>query len=319
MDELQVIDAHVHLYRDIATEKRALPIPGRRDHDRWGNAESIIPYMDYQGVSHVVGLNFYPTGVMRRVLRAKIAASRTETERVEEERRIERELADGLRRQNEWLCRLSQTTGRIIAGIGVQKLLTADELVEEVTLRAAHGARTVKLVPGWFHEFPNDRAFWPMYRRCEELGLAITADTGTLGLGEHAAHPGQFNTVCYGQPATFADVLEAFPRLTVVMCHFASAFWDERVELSQRYSNLMFDISGGFAAPYFKSRDGNRALPEVDAVRVMRRVGIERFMFGSDGPHVMLQPCLEQFLCLDMSEGERQLVLVENARRIYKF
>jgi hypothetical protein len=72
MDDFEIVDAHVHLYRDLATEKRALPIPGRRDRDRWGNAESVIPYMDREGVSHIVVLNLYPTGVMRRALRAKL-------------------------------------------------------------------------------------------------------------------------------------------------------------------------------------------------------------------------------------------------------
>jgi predicted TIM-barrel fold metal-dependent hydrolase len=316
--ELPIIDAHIHLYRDIEKEKQALPIPGRRDRDRWGNVDSIFNYMDREGVSHAVALNLYPTGLMRRILRSKIPASLPEGEKQAAEHEVERELGAGLRRQNDWLCRVSQASARIVAGIGVQKLLSPEELVAEVELRAAQGARTVKLIPGWFREFPNDRAFWPMYRRCEELGLAVTADTGALGLGEHMSHPGEQNRICYGEPVNFTEVLEEFPRLTVVMCHFPSAFWDQRVELARRFPQLVFDISGGFAAPSFHARDGKRALPESDAVRVMRKVGIERMMFGSDGPHVMLQPCLEQFLRLDLADAERQLVLVDNAKRVYR-
>jgi predicted TIM-barrel fold metal-dependent hydrolase len=318
VDEFEIIDAHVHLYRDIEKEKQALPIPGRRDRDRWGNADSIVPYLDREGVSTVVGLNFYPTGVMRRVLRSRIRPGLSATDRLDAEEDVERQLVAGLRRQNEWLCDLAARTGRIVAGVGVQKLLTPEQLVAEVELRAAQGARTIKMIPGWFHEYPNDRAFWPMYRRCVELGLAVTSDTGTVGLGVHAAYPDEFNPICYGEPVHFIDVLDAFPELTLVMCHFGSAFWDQRVELARRYPNLAFDISGGFAAPHFDARDGTRALPEADAVRVMRKVGIERMMFGSDGPHVMLQSYLEQFLRLDLTDEEKQLVLAENARRIYR-
>jgi uncharacterized protein len=314
--EHAIVDAHVHLYRDLATEKRALPIRGRRDRDRWGNADAILPYMDREGISHVVVLNFYPTGVMRRALLARLDPS--ERELAEAQHTVERELVAGLRRQNEWLCQLSQANPRIMAGVGVQKLLSPTELVEEVELRASQGARAVKLIPGWFHEYPNDHAFWPMYRRCEELGLAVTSDTGTVGLGEHMSHPGTFNTVCYGEPAHFADVLEAFPKLTLVMAHFGSAFWDQRVELARRFPNLMFDISGGFASPTFNARDGARALSEVDAVRVMRHVGIDRLMFGSDGPHVMLQPGLEQLLRLELTDAEQQAILADNAKRIYR-
>jgi len=319
MDDFEIVDAHVHLYRDVVTEKRALPIAGRRDRDRWGNAESVVPYMDREGVSHIVVLNFYPTAFMRRALRAKVPSGLGGSELEEAYRGVEGELVAGLRRQNEWLCRLHGAEPRIVAGIGVQGLLTPEQMVEEVELRAEQGARTVKLIPGWFHEMPNDRRFWPMYQRCQELGLAVTADTGSLGGGIHAAHPDEYNPICYGEPNNFAEVLESFPKLRLVMAHFPSAFWDQRVELARRYDNLFFDISGGFNAPGFAARDGARALGEIDAVRVLRLVGIERFMFGSDGPHVMIQPGLEQFLRLDLTDAERRQILAETARRIYRF
>jgi predicted TIM-barrel fold metal-dependent hydrolase len=101
------------------------------------------------------------------------------------------------------------------------------------------------------------------------------------------------------------------------MAHFGSAYWDQRIELALRNPNLMFDISGGFDTPGLKVRDGHRALHEQDAVRVMRRIGIERFMFGSDGPHVMLQPYVEQVLRLGLSTDELAMLLAGNARKIY--
>jgi hypothetical protein len=317
-DDDEVIDAHIHLYRDVAKEKQALPLPGRRDRDRWGNADAIEQYMDREGISHVVSLNLFPTGLMRRVLRARLDPGLDRGALASAHAAIEGDLADRLRQQNDWLCRLSAERPRILAGIGIQKLLTPDEMAEEVTIRAAQGARAVKLIPGWFHEFPDDRAFWPLYEACQELGIVITADTGTLGLGRHMGHPDEDNRVCYGEPNSFRDVLAAFPRLTVVMCHFGSAFWDQRLELARHHPNLYFDISGGFQAPGFAARDGERALPESDAVRVMRAAGIERMMFGSDGPHVMVQPGLEQFLRLDLTDEERRLVLSETARRVYR-
>jgi len=319
MEDFRIVDAHVHLYRDLEKEKQARNIPGRRDRDRWGNADSVIPYMDREGVSHIVVVNFYPTGIMRRVLLRKIPEGLSESERESALRAVERQLADGMRRQNDWLCNLSQQQPRIIAGIGVQKLLTPEELVEEVELRAAAGAHTVKILPGWFHEFPNDRAFWPMYQRCAELGLSVISDTGTIGLGRHQAHPDEDNKICYGQPVHFTEVLQSFPNLTLVMAHFPSAFWDERIELAEAFPNLMFDISGGFQGEGFSARDGRKAITEADAPRILRKVGIERFMFGTDGPHVMIQPCLEQFLRLDLTDGEKQLILAANAHRIYKF
>jgi len=311
-----VIDAHVHLYRDIDKERQALPVPGRRDRDRWGNADSLIGYMDREGISHIVALNLFPTGLLRPVLLGKLGEGASANP--EARAAVERDLADRMRKQNEWLCALASREPRVLAGIGMQKLLSPDEMVEEVELRASSGARAVKLIPGWYHEFPNDRAYWPMFDRCQELGLVITSDTGTLGLGRHMAHPDEDNEVCYGEPRLFQEVLEAFPRLSIVMCHFGSAFWDQRLEMSRRYPNLFFDISGGFCGPGVAARDGDRALPEQDAVRVMREVGLDRLMFGSDGPVVMVQPYLEQVLRLRLTDAERRMLLTENARRIYR-
>lgn len=312
----EFVDAHVHLYRDIDKERQGLPVPGRRDRDRWGNADSVIPYMDREGVTHIVALNLFPTAFLRPVLLRRLGPEAGHDPAAREA--VDRDLADRMRAQNEWLCAVSAREPRILAGIGMQKLLTPDEMVAEVEVRAKAGARTVKLIPGWYHEFPDDRAFWPMYARCEELGLAITSDTGSLGLGRHMAHPDEDNTIVYGEPRRFEDVLRAFPRLTVIMCHFGSAFWDQRVELAGRYPNLMFDISGGFQGPGVVARDGDRALSEADAVRVMRTVGMDRLMFGSDGPVVMVQPYIEQVLRLPLTAGELDMLLRDNARRIYR-
>lgn len=315
--ELELIDAHIHLHKDIEKERQALPLPGRRDRDRWGNADAVTAHLDWEGVSYAVSLNLFPTPVIRRALRARIPAQATPAEQAAAEAAIEVDLKERLRSHNAWLCAFSREQPRVLAGIGIQKLLTPDEMVEEVELRVAEGARAVKLIPGWYREFPNDRAYWPMYERCQELGIPIVSDTGPLGLGRHGAYPGEVNTICYGEPLVFEDVLKAFPRLTLVMAHFGSAYWDQRLELARQYSNLVFDISGGFDSPGLKVRDAHRALHEEDAVRVLRRIGIERFMFGSDGPHVMLQPYVEQVLRLGLTTDELTLLLAGNARRIY--
>ncbi len=128
-------------------------------------------------------------------------------------------------------------------------------------------------------------------------------------------------------PVTQPQILKGGPRLTLVMAHLASAYWDERVEMAQRYPNLYFDMSGSFNSPGLTAkldkldllaRDGPRAAAEEDAVRIIRKVGVDRIMFGTDGPAWMAQPAIEQILRLDLTEEEKRLILAENAKRIYK-
>jgi predicted TIM-barrel fold metal-dependent hydrolase len=307
--DLDIIDAHVHMYRSLGLEKQNVQDPGRRDRDRWGNPDAITAFMDREGISKIVCLPNFPTRQMRQTLVAQIPADRPAAELEAARTGVEDELRGRVRRQNEWLTQLATTNPRLVPAVGVQKLFSPAEMEEEVRLRASQGARTVKLLPGFYFEYPNDPAFWPMYRAAEELGLAITSDTGTLGLQESGE--------CYGEPVRFAAVLQSFPRLKIVMAHFPSAFWDERVELAQQFPNLYFDLSGSFDAPHMEVRDEHRALNIADAERVLRKVGVQRFMFGSDGPRFKFQPALEQILALRLSTDEKRAILADNARRIY--
>lgn len=309
-NDFEIIDAHVHLYRNLSLEKQNVVHPGRRDRDRWANPESVMSFMDWEGIAKIVCLPNFPTRQMRAAQRAQLPADLVGEDLESSLEEIEQELKERVRRHNRWICELARQNSRLVPAISVQKLFSSEEMVEEVRLRAEEGAKIVKLLPGLYYEYPNDAAFWPMYRVCEELGLPIVSDTGTLGFSETGVY--------YGEPIQFVDVLEEFPRLTLVMAHFASAFWDQRVMLAKRYGNLVFDTAGSFQQEGMEVRDGPRAAHVDDAVRLMLDVGLDRFMFGSDGPRFMFQPELEQILSLDISERDKQRVLAGNARRIYQ-
>jgi uncharacterized protein len=323
MDDFEIIDSHVHLHRSLAIEKECCPVPGRRDRDRWGNPDSIIHSLDRAGISRVLCVVPLPTASLNKFAAFRAQSTNLQKKSGPAKGQAETDILTELKRDNEWLCQVSQNNPRISVGIGIQNLFTPEEMVEELELRLSQGAKVVKLLPGFYSHFPNDHAFWPMYKRCEELGIPVMSDTGTLT----AAGPStaSISKVYYGEPIHFAEVLESFPRLTVVMCHLGSAFWDERLEMAQRYSNLCFDISPGFnspgeiatAAPLIP-RDGCRTICEEDAPRIMRKVGVERIIFGTDGPRRMAQPAIEQVLRMDLTDNEKHLILAENAKRIYK-
>jgi predicted TIM-barrel fold metal-dependent hydrolase len=310
MSEYEVIDAHVHLWRSAEQEKRALPLPGRRDRDRWGTPEAAIRMMDRCGISKLVFLNVLPTVEMIDAALEKLPPEASDATRQAEEERLRLEMADRVRRQNTWACEVGAEYSRLVPFIGVQKLLGAEGCAEEVVRGHSMGAKGVKLQPGMNMFVPADRELWPMYETAQDLGLPILTDSGTYG---RPAPDGSD----FGRPANFIEVLQSFPRLTLVMAHFASAYWDERLELALRYPNLSFDVSGGFGAPDIAARDGRRALAEEDAVRVLRKVGIDRFLFGTDGPSVMPQPYIEQILGLALTDDEHRRVLAENATRLY--
>jgi predicted TIM-barrel fold metal-dependent hydrolase len=106
--------------------------------------------------------------------------------------------------------------------------------------------------------------------------------------------------------------------LKVILAHLGSAWWDERVELAQKYSNVYFDTSQGFAAPDQLPVVARRGLAEEDVPRIFRKIGVERIMFGTDLPGIQLQPQLEQILRAPFTDEEKRMILADNARRILK-
>ena len=321
MDDFEVIDAHVHMARNFSEEINWYLIPGRRDRDRWATPEGSIPWMDRSGISKMVVLVLLPR-TWRPSLSEKARIEGLPTnERQAAEKKMVSHLAPKIREFNEWGCKMGSMFPRLIPFILIAKDLGgAKDLADEVALRFKQGAKGVKLHPGMHGFFPDDEALWPMYARCQELGLPVVADSGPWEVPNilvgSASHLHQKHAD-YGEPKNFEKVLKEFPHLTLVMAHLGSAWWDERVELAEKYANLRFDISQGFAAPDRIPFYPLRGLAEEDAPRILRKIGVERIMFGSDGPSLPFQLQLEQLLRLPLTDNEKRLILAENAKRIY--
>lgn len=326
MEDFEVIDVHNHLCRDAEEEREYFPIPGRRAHDRWATPERAIEYMDRNGISAMAFMILVPRQ-KRGPLYQKAKLGELPAEQREEERKkLGGQIGAIMREMNEWGCRIGRQFPRLLPFIGMSDDLgSAEEIAAEVTLRAGQGARGVKMHPGQFSCFPDNEVLWPMYEKCQELGLPVLSDSGPwphshlmmmypnpLGFKLHEPNPN------YAEPKNFARVLEAFPKLTLIMAHLGSAWWDERAELAQQYPNLFFDTSQGFAAPDQIPVVAHRSLAEEDAVRVFRKIGIERIMYGSDFPGIAPQPQLEQIMRLPLTDGEKRMILAENARRILR-
>ena len=109
-------------------------------------------------------------------------------------------------------------------------------------------------------------------------------------------------------------MFEQFPRLRFIMAHAASAFWDERVPIAERFPQVYFDLAGGFQGPGHHARDGHRACPIDDAPRFLRALGIKRVLWASDAPGHEAGPQLRSFMSIPLSDEERERILAKNAR-----
>ena len=303
----EVIDVHVHLTRDPAQEQLVFPKPGYPEEWYRANEPRVIPWMDAEGFSHLFMINYMDTN---RMIAARLARMAGASEAALEGARVQlqEEHVERVRRFNAWACELGAREPRIIpfpcVDIGIFYDVTV--MMEELEARLAGGARGIKLHPGLGHYFPADERMFPLYERLQEADVPILSDTGSLSPAPEGG--------VYGEPLNFVPVFEQFPRLRFIMAHAASAFWDERVLIAQRFPNVYFDLAGGFYSPTQHARDDHRACPMEDAPRFLRALGIERVLWASDAPGHEAGPQLRSFMQIPLSDEERERILARNAR-----
>jgi predicted TIM-barrel fold metal-dependent hydrolase len=303
--DLPFIDAHVHLSRDTAQERQVFPKPGAADAWFWASPDKVGRYLDWFGMSHVVFLNIMDTRRMTRARLSKSGATPTE----EEVDAVRRDMQSRVSRFNDWGCEIHRRDRRLVPCVYIDPVLFGVEgAISELERSLAAGATGVKMHPDISGFRPDEQQLWPLFARMQELDVPVVFDTGAS----------RHSTEDHGRPALFADLLESFPRLTVVLAHLASAYWDEREDLAARFPNVVFDTAGGFNNPMYAARGGLRALPEDDAVRLIRKIGAHRVMFGSDGPAFDPFWQAHQIARLPLERGELELVLSGTARRVYR-
>ncbi len=303
----EVIDVHVHLTRDPAQERLVFPKPGYPDEWYRANEPRVIDWMDEEGFSHLFMINYMDTN---RMIASRLArmpdASGAELEGAREQLREEN--VERLRRFNAWCCELGAREPRLIpfpcVDIGIFYDVTV--MMEELETRLAEGARGIKLHPGLGHYFPADERMFLLYERLQEADVPVLSDTGALSPAPEGG--------VYGQPLNFVPVFEQFPRLRFIMAHAASAFWDERVPIAERFPQVYFDLAGGFQGPGHHARDGHRACPIDDAPRFLRAIGIDRVLWASDAPGHEAGPQLRSFMSIPLTDEERERILARNAR-----
>ncbi|MSQ27467.1 MAG: hypothetical protein EXR51_04950 [Dehalococcoidia bacterium] len=310
MSDFEIIDFHLHLCRDMAQEKLVFPHPGWPDEWYWCNPERIGSYIEARSISNVVTLNIMDTGRMTEARLARLPRSTSEDEVAQRRTSLADEMRDRVRKFNTWACETRRDNPRIVSFVMIDPVLFGAESIVELERCLALGACGVKVHPDICRHFPEHPDLMPVFERLQQAKLPVLTDT----VGRPHADG---NT--YGRPANWAPVLSEFPRLTLIMAHFCDEMWDDRIEMARQFrDNLWFDMSGGLIDPRHP-QSLHRDMPASQAVRVFRKLGVERMLFGSDGPGtggLEPQDAASQLLALPFTVEEKRLMLAENARRL---
>ena len=189
-------------------------------------------------------------------------------------------------------------------GFGSVDPLKGQRAVDELEQVGDLGLKGVKLHPSLQAFAPDDERFWPLYERCEDLGLAVLFHTGTSGIG--AGQPGgQGIRLDYARPIRLDAVAAAFPNLNVIAAHFGFPWHAELLAIALHKTNVYVDISG-WAPKYIPA----------EVVREMKGRLQDQFLFGSDYPFIQPARCLDELALLEIPEAPLQKLLTGNGKRL---
>ena len=303
MNNYEVIDAHVHTYKTPEIGLQALS--GFDASGCCGTPEELVPIMQDAGIRQAVQCNMTPARSMFEAALADVPSDQVEEVRPA----LLEKISDRIRRRNEWTCRMAQEQPGLVAFLSVDPIMGQEAMVAEVEDKIDHGgARGLKIHPGEGQFYPDDPSLGPVYEIMVKRGLPVISHGGL-----DIANPDP----SYTRPAAFAGVAEQYPELNLVIAHLGNNFYDESVQMAARYPNIFFDTSAvipgdGNGEPLIKEN----ALSNSEAVELIRKIGVERVMFGSDYPWFHPRWDLKRFLKLDFSETEKEALLGSNAKRI---
>lgn len=302
MMDYEAIDVHVHTYRTREMGRQAMM--GRGHTDYGGTVEELLEIMRSAGIRRAVQVNMTPVADMRDAALQRLPAGLAEEEREEALARINQELKGRLIRRNEWTCQVSREHPELVAFIGLDPtVMTSEEMLAELERCLSLGARGIKLHPAAQRFFPTDRRLFPVYERAQELGLPITFHSGPFTLGPNEGD--------YAHPRNFAGLLTAFPRLRVVLAHLGFGAYRDAEALARQFPGLWFDCCG-----LINGTEPRPPLDDEEAAALIRSVGVERVMFGSDYPWFDPARDTERIARLPLTEAEKRAVLHDNAARL---
>jgi uncharacterized protein len=307
MSDSPLVDVHVHLSESkklaaFSTSAYEIWEYGSKSDVRFGRCDGDVDdlrgAMRAAGVGHSVVVNAFSIDEWRD--RRLAGLERADGGPPPDDPRAP--LASRLIRFNEWLVETAARFPDLTPFVAVDPwLLSASHAAAHLADMRSRGAQGVKIHPIDQRFAVADPDLLAIFHACVDLDLVVLAHSGPTRHGPQLA-----------EPAAYACVLAAAPRLRLVVAHLGGASWRQTSALAADHPGVVFDLSEIVAwvgAPSAPAPD--------DLVRLIRDVGVDRVMFGSDFPWYDPGDMIQAVRDLPgLSEMECAAILGSNAVRI---
>ena len=167
-----------------------------------------------------------------------------------------------------------------------------------------YDAKGIKFVPTGQNFFANEKQYYPLWEKAQELGVVIITHSGHNGVGSGLPGGGG-RKQWFSNPIWWDDVAADFPELKIILAHPAWPWFEEQVSMLVHKANVFMDISG-WSPWYFPT----------DLIREMQTRLQNKVLFGSDFQALSLERWLRDWKDLDVRDEVQPKIFVENAKRV---
>jgi len=195
---------------------------------------------------------------------------------------------------NEFISQACKEHDAFIGFGTLHPYMDRDAVEQELSYIKECGLRGIKLHPDFQLFHIDEKQAIPMYEKIAAAGLPVLFHTGDARYD-------------YSSPKRLRNVIKEVPSLVAIAAHFGGYQEWDIVEECLSHGNIYFDTSSSLFT-----------LDKKAAVNMIRHLGVERFMFGTDFPMWDHMKELKRFLDLPLNEDEQAQILYKTFERLFK-
>ena len=179
---------------------------------------------------------------------------------------------------------------------GIQQLKELDHAVKELGFVGAH------FYPHWFRMPPDSALCYPIYSRCEELGIPIM-----MQVGQNLIYQKDVRLPSVAKPILLDQVAIDFPNLVLIGIHIGVPWTDEMIAMAWKHENVYIGIDA--YAP--------KHLP-ASLKHYMNSYGSHKVMFGTDWPVIDPERAVSEIHEHALRPESLEKIMRGNAVRVFR-
>jgi len=195
----------------------------------------------------------------------------------------------------------SQNPDRFSGLAGVDPFRGMEGLNDLETAVKEYGFVGAHLYPHWCELPPNHRKYYPYYAKCCELGIPIM-----MQVGHNLIYSKNRRLPSVGKPIYLDQVAIDFPELKLIGIHIGIPWTEEMISMCWKHENV-YTAGDAYAPKYW---------PEA-FIHYANSYGKHKVMFGTDWPVIDPIRAVDEFNNLNFKDSSKELVLRENAMRVF--